>query len=98
MEIIKESTADKLYVKPVGRIDVNTAVEFGQEVNDALDDIKELIIDFESMVYISSMGLRILLELQKRMNEQGKMTIINVADDIMEIFRMTGFSNILNIV
>ena len=98
MEIVKKNLNDiKLYVKPVGRIDVNTAADFGISVNDSLDDIKELIIDFAEINYISSIGLRVLLELQKRMNTQGSMTIMNVLPEIQEIFNMTGFSNILTI-
>lgn len=98
MEIIQKKLSDiKLYVKPIGKIDVNTAAEFGTTTNDLLDDIKELVIDFAEISYISSIGLRVLLELQKRMNQQGSMTITNVSPEIMQIFTMTGFSNILTI-
>lgn len=98
MEIVKNKlNSDDLYIKPVGRIDVNTATDFGCEVNDELDDIKNLVLDFEEVVYISSIGLRVLLELQKRMAAQGSMKLIHVRDEVMEIFNMTGFSKILNI-
>lgn len=98
MEIVKNKlNSDDLYIKPVGRIDVNTATDFGCEVNDELDDIKNLVLDFEEVVYISSIGLRVLLELQKRMATQGSMKLIHVRDEVMEIFNMTGFSKILNI-
>ena len=97
--MIKEKINDtKLYVKPFGRIDVNTAADFGIEINDALDDIKDLVIDFAEINYISSIGLRVLLELQKRMNTQGTMTLTNVSAEVMEVFNMTGFSNVLNII
>ena len=86
-----------MYIKPIGKIDINTAAEFGTTTNDLLDDIKELVLDFAEITYISSIGLRVLLELQKRMNQQGVMTITNVAPEVMEIFKMTGFSNILTI-
>ena len=98
MEIIKEKLNDtKLYVKPFGRIDVNTAADFGVSVNDLLDGIRDLVIDFEEVSYISSIGLRVLLELQKRMNTQGTMTLTKVAPEVMEVFEITGFSNILTI-
>jgi len=99
MEIIKTNIGEAvLSVKPIGRIDINTATDFGYEVNDALDDIKELYVDFEEVDYISSIGLRVLLELQNRMNNQGSMKLIRVKPDVMDIFKMTGFDNILNIV
>lgn len=97
MEILKSIDGNSIYVKPSGRIDVNTAAEFGTTINDAIDDIKDLVIDFSEIVYISSIGLRVLLELQKRMNTQGSMTLKNVTPDVMEVFTMTGFDNILTI-
>ena len=88
----------KLCVKPVGRIDTTTAVEFGTSVTDKLDDIKELLIDFSEVEYVSSMGLRVLLELQRTMNEKGSMTLKNVSSDIVKVFEITGFDRILNII
>ncbi|MCQ2738810.1 MAG: STAS domain-containing protein [bacterium] len=99
MEIIKTKIGENgISFKPIGRIDVNTAAEFGTTINDELDDVKELVIDFDEIVYISSIGLRVLLELQKRMNSQGVMKLIRVKPEVMEVFKMTGFSNILNII
>lgn len=85
------------YVKPSGRIDALTAIEFGQMVNNAIDDydVKNLTIDFSEVPYISSMALRILLELQRRMNDLGKMTVTNVCQDVVDVFKMTGFDKII---
>ena len=62
-----------------------------------MDGIKELVIDFSETEYISSAGLRVLLSTQKAMNKQGKMTVTGVNDVIMEIFEVTGFTDILTI-
>lgn len=97
MELRKEKTGLKLLVKVSGRIDTNTAGEFGTQINDELEDVNNLTIDFAEVNYVSSVGLRAILELQKIMNTQGQMKIINVKPDIMEIFEMTGFTNILTI-
>ena len=59
--------------------------------------IKELILDFANLEYISSAGLRVLLSAQKNMAKQGSMKLIHVSDVIMEIFEVTGFSDILTI-
>lgn len=63
------------------------------------EDVSELIIDLEKLEYISSAGLRVILASHKLMNEQknGKMSVRNVSDGIMEIFEMTGFVDILDI-
>ncbi|MBP3266839.1 MAG: STAS domain-containing protein, partial [Ruminococcus sp.] len=66
-------------------------------ISNSLDGVKLLIMDFEEVEYISSAGLRVLLIAQKTMNKQGDMKVNNVNTDIMEIFEVTGFSDILTI-
>ena len=65
--------------------------------NSVVDDIKKLVFDFSTLEYISSAGLRVLLAAQKVMNKQGEMIILNASSDIMEVFDITGFSDILTI-
>ncbi len=80
-----------------GRLDTVTAPELEQALKEALDGVSELSLDFEKLDYISSAGLRVLLSAQKQMNRQGVMKITNVSETIMEIFEVTGFSDILTI-
>ena len=56
-----------------------------------------LIFDLKDLEYISSAGLRVLLSAQKVMNKQGKMVVRNVNEDVMEVFDITGFIDILTI-
>jgi len=81
-----------------GRLDTVTAPELELEISNALAGITELILDLEKLDYISSAGLRVLLSTQKTMNERGIMTVKNVNSTIMEIFEVTGFTDILTIV
>jgi len=101
MEITSKSLGPKLVVKAIGRIDTMTAAEYGTTINDLLDDsneeIKELTLDFAGIDYISSIGLRVMLELQKRMSNQGSMKLLNVMPSVLDVFKMTGFTNILTI-
>ena len=80
-----------------GRLDTITAPDFEKELKPALAGLKELTLDFAGLEYISSAGLRVLLATQKVMNRQGAMQILNVNETIMEIFEVTGFSDILTI-
>ena len=80
-----------------GRMDTITAPEFEQALRQSLDGVSELTLDFAQLDYISSAGLRVLLAAQKAMTKQGKMKICNVNETIMEIFDVTGFSEILTI-
>lgn len=97
MTIDKNFQDDKLTVKIEGRLDTTTAPELEASLKDSLDAVKELTMDLENLEYISSAGLRVLLATQKVMNKQGEMKVTGVNDVIMEIFEVTGFSDILTI-
>lgn len=80
-----------------GRLDTVTAPELEAAFRETLEGVTELTLDFGKLEYISSAGLRVLLAAQKQMNKQGKMKLIHVGETIMEIFEVTGFSDILTI-
>ena len=80
-----------------GRLDTMTAPELEAVLKTALEGVEELTFDFEKLDYISSAGLRVLLAAQKTMNRQGSMKVKNANEIIMEIFEVTGFSDILTI-
>ncbi len=80
-----------------GRLDTATAADLEKALRDALDGISELVFNFEKLEYISSAGLRVLLSTQKIMNQQGSMKVRHVNETIMEIFDITGFTDILTI-
>ena len=74
-----------------------TAPELEADLTQSLEGITSLVLDFEKLEYLSSAGLRVILKTQKTMNRQGKMIIRNVNETIMEVFEMTGFTDILTI-
>lgn len=92
----KENTA--LTVSLEGRLDTTTAPQLEAELKNALDGVTELTMDLSAMEYISSAGLRVLLSAQKTMNKQGEMKVVGANESVKEIFEVTGFSDILNIV
>ncbi len=97
MTITKTQNGSELTVVVEGRLDTMTAPELEKALNEALDGVTALTLDFDKLVYISSAGLRVLLSAQKKMNKQGEMKLIHVNETIMEIFEVTGFSDILTI-
>ena len=97
LNITKSIENGKAMFNLAGRIDTTTAPELEQEIKSSLDGVSELVMDMKELVYISSAGLRVLLSAQKVMNKQGSMTIKNANDTILEIFEVTGFSDILTI-
>lgn len=97
MNIIKNLSGTALTLALEGRLDTTTAPELEAVVKDELGEIKALTFDLSKLEYISSAGLRVLLSAQKIMNKQGEMTVTGCSPEIMEIFEVTGFSDILNI-
>lgn len=96
MEIIKKLTGTTLTVSLTEQLDTVTAPELESALND-LNGVKEVVFDFEKLEYVSSAGLRVLLATHKRMMPVGKMVIKNVNEGIMEVFEITGFTDILDI-
>ena len=97
MTITKHAQGNALNVAVAGRLDTTTAPELEDVLKSSLDGVEDLRLDFKELEYISSAGLRVLLSTQKIMNKQGKMTVCSVNSVVMEIFEVTGFSEILNI-
>ena len=97
MTIEKNLNAAELTVKVTGRLDTTTAPELEASLNESYNGVTKLVLDFASLEYLSSAGLRVLLAAQKVMNKQGEMIIKNVNDTINEIFEVTGFIDILTI-
>ena len=97
LNIEKNTNETGLIVVLTGRLDTTTAPELEKELKASLDGVSALTIDMAALEYISSAGLRVLLSAQKAMNKQGEMKVVHVSDTIMEIFEVTGFSDILTI-
>ena len=97
MNINKTAEEHKLIMSVEGRRDTNSSPVLLQEFTEASQGMDDVVVDIEKVSCISSAGLRALLSMQKVMNQQGKMTIVNVTRDMMDVFDMTGFSDILNI-
>ena len=97
MTIEKKQNGSSLTIAVQGRLDTTTAPDLEKEIKSGLDGVTELIMDFEKLDYISSAGLRVLLSAQKVMSKQGSMKVIHVNDLVMEVFEVTGFTDILTI-
>ena len=91
---IKKNAAQTI-IEIVGRLDTITAPALDKTINEDIGDTKNLVLDVKGMEYISSAGLRVLLGAQKKMQKIGSMKVINVCAEVMEVFEMTGFADIL---
>lgn len=97
MKITKTQNGTEMNISLEGRLDTTTAPQLESVIKESVDGINELVIDMLNLDYVSSAGLRVLLSAQKAMAKKGGMKVIHVNETIMEIFEVTGFSDILTI-
>lgn len=97
MNITKKQEGTALEIALEGRLDTATAPALEAEINQSLNGVDELTLDFGKLEYISSAGLRVLLGAQKALYGKGKMRVINANEIVREVFEVTGFSQILTI-
>ena len=98
MKIHSQKELTTLQLQVEGRLDTTTAPQLEEALGSNLIGITKLIIDFTTLDYISSAGLRLLLTAHKTMIKQdGQMVIRGANAEVREVFLITGFSEILNI-
>ena len=97
MTIEVKKNIDETVIEIVGRLDTITAPTLDKTIDENFGESKSLVLDFKGLEYISSAGLRVLLSAQKKMQKTGKMKIANVREEVMEVFEMTGFVDVLTI-
>ena len=97
MIINKKTEQATLILAPEGRLDTVTAPELETELEASLAGVKKLVLDFKDVTYVSSAGLRVILKARKAMKSAGSMTLTGVNSTVMEVFEITGFTDILDI-
>ena len=97
MTIDIKRNAEETIIELVGRLDTTTAPALDKAINRDIGDTKNLVLNVKGLEYISSAGLRVLLSTQKKMQKIGTMKVTNVCEEVMEVFEMTGFADILTI-
>ena len=97
MTIEIKRNAEETIIALVGRLDTTTAPALDKTISSDIEGTKSLVLDFKHLEYISSAGLRVLLGAQKKMQKCGSMKVTSVCEEVMEVFEMTGFADILTI-
>ena len=99
MKIVEKRVNDICILAPVGRLDVNTSELFREHLLQVIAaGTKNIVIDCENLDYISSGGLRVILEGAKRIWQiQGKLVLCSLKDYLKEVFEVTQFDTFLPI-
>ena len=98
MTITKKLDGKDMTLELKGYLDTSTSPELKNLLNETMDSIDTLILDFKNLEYVSSAGLRVLLTAHTTMGKKGGMKILHVNEEIMDSFTVTGLVGMLNIV
>lgn len=98
MTVSLDRQGTKLTVTVEGKLDTQTSPTFDKTLQPELDGTTDLVIDLKNLNYISSAGLRVLLCAAQIMEQNGKMTIINANEEVLNVFALTGFDTLFTIV
>jgi stage II sporulation protein AA (anti-sigma F factor antagonist) len=93
MEIARVAVGDLLVVAPAGRVDSTTSEALERALAEALDGgARRVVVDFADVAYISSVGLRVLLVVAKRMRTgRGTLVLCGLGDAVRQVFDLAGF-------
>ena len=97
MNVTKQLSGAELFVVVEGNIDSTSAPELHNQIIDSLKGIQSLVFDFKKVNYISSAGLRVLLAARKAIGGEGQVIIRGPNENVLDVFEMSGFDNILTI-
>lgn len=97
LKINKQLEGGKAYLGLEGELNTMTAKEFRNEVEGFISDVTDFTIDMKDLTYITSAGLRVLLWIERIMEDQGELRVLNVCEDVMDVFEVSGFTEVLNI-
>lgn len=96
LEIEEIENGNSITLKLHGKLNSTTVVDFRKKALALSEDYENMEIDFEDLLYVSSAGLRVILELHKKMKKDNKsFVLINVDEGAMEIIKATGLSRFL---
>ena len=82
MEIVSKTEGSKVTMEITGWLDPGTT---------------SLVFDFANLEYISSAGLRLVIAAYKKMAGKEGFRIVNVSDEVYDVFSLTGFDQKINI-
>lgn len=98
MTLTTEKNGNALTVRLSGELNTLTAQDFSALLDKELDGMQTLILDFAECDYVSSAGLRLLLGTFKKLKAiNGKMELINVGENFMDVLENTGLDAVFGV-
>lgn len=100
MNIKIEQEGNAVVARFAGRLDTAAAVEITPDIQALAEQAdKHIVLDCSELAYISSSGLRLFLTLRKESAAKGgKLQVRAINADIRQVFMMTGFISLFEII
>jgi anti-sigma B factor antagonist len=100
MTIKIDNEGGQIIVRLAGRLDTASAAEIAPDIQRLAEQAdKHIVLDCTELAYISSSGLRLFLTLRKESAAKGgKLQVRNINADIRQVFMMTGFISLFEII
>ena len=97
MEITSKREEGKVTMEITGWLDTQTAPQLGEALSQLDDNVTSLVFDFSKLEYISSAGLRQVVVAYTKMAGKDGFKLINVSNEVFDVFRLTGFDQKIQI-
>ncbi len=99
MEAKVEEKGDVVVVRVHGRLDAASSPQLEKKVNSIIETGHfKLLLNLGDVDYLSSAGMRLMLSVSKRLKHlEGKVVACNLNDDVMDVIKMAGFHQVLEI-
>jgi anti-anti-sigma factor len=99
MEIKEEKRGEVKIIGLRGRLDTETSPSVEKRLMNLMDQgERRLVFDFSELTYISSSGLRVLIEVVRNLQKtNGKLALAALSDHVHEIIKIAGFTSIFSI-
>lgn len=98
MDLTWDVKGEDLFITLKGKLDTMSAMDLDERFNDIPKEVKNIYFDVSDLVYIASAGLRVLFWANEYTDERGGTAVLrNVTPDVLEILKITGFKDFINI-
>ena len=95
---IFEKNGTVLTVKPEGHLDAAASPLLQEDLLQRLDGVREIVMDFTKVDYLSSAALRMLMVFEQKMEETGEsLRLIHVDKTIFEVLELVGFTELMKV-
>lgn len=97
LKIESRNEGNALVLTLHGRLDTNSAQKLEKVIEAELPGTDELILECRDLSYISSFGIRVILEAEEILDKEGAVSMKHCSEEVRKVLDITGLISILNV-